>query len=700
MLKKLSCLILLGLIVSSTHSAGGWLESSKPFSGFPNSEIIWHTGGNLGIGAEPTSHPGHVFQLSNSISHSFAMLENYNDSGYTNGLVMRKTNGGSHGVFSKTVENDVLGKLAFLGSTDSDFTLGAEVRVVQKGAGGSYGVPTLVEFMTINDAGSDLNRHQLSLSPSGNVAVGAEPSAFPGHRLQLSNIDNHSALVISNFNNAGYTNGIIMQKSKSGVQDVLGSTGEGDPLGFIHFKGNDSSTYKLGSAIDVFQKGATGSFGVPSLMTLKTVNSSGSAWNENQLVLSQSGNIGVGLDNPVEKLQVDGGIDTYFSVTGDNKTYVNLGRADSNAGILALYQENELKIRLDPRTTNNKSSFINAGNFGLGTNSPQDKLHVDGGIDTFLSVTGDNKTYVKLGRADSNAGVLALYQENDLKIRLDPRTTNNKSSFINSGNFGLGTDSPQYKLHVDGGNTSSNSDHARIGKNSRFLDFGIRGTNHGLSLQAKDANGPADVFHMLLNPDGGNVSIGTSIESTHALDVNGVVNAADLRINNISLKDSLVEISRNNSTITHLINDGHQTSTKLAQHTTDIQNIQNSLSQTSSNVSNIQANLNQINSDMFYNTNAVQTIGDATQNIAQENGNTGIGTSNPNQKLDVNGNIHASKSIIASEDIVAKKYIKVGLTSDYPPAYDCAEFDHYGRMKVDPYTPSLFICTKYGWMRR
>ncbi|HEY9285045.1 MAG TPA: S8 family peptidase [Pyrinomonadaceae bacterium] len=60
-------------------------------------------------------------------------------------------------------------------------------------------------------------------------------------------------------------------------------------------------------------------------------------------------------------------------------------------------------------------------------------------------------------------------------------------------------------------------------------------------------------------------------------------------------------------------------------------------------------------------------------------GNVGVGTSNPQSALQVNG------------------YLQLALVSGLPPAADCDQAAEYGRMKVDAVSVKLYVCTAAGW---
>ena len=73
----------------------------------------------------------------------------------------------------------------------------------------------------------------------------------------------------------------------------------------------------------------------------------------------------------------------------------------------------------------------------------------------------------------------------------------------------------------------------------------------------------------------------------------------------------------------------------------------------------------------------------AVSAVINPNGNVGIGTSDPQSTLQVNG------------------YTQLALTGGAaPPAADCDETTEYGRMKVDETNALLYICTSAGWVSK
>ncbi len=134
-----------------------------------------------------------------------------------------------------------------------------------------------------------------------------------------------------------------LRRSHNDTIGTLTATATSDSLGYIRFKGVDSgsTSFVSGAYISATQNGAAGGT-VPTDMTLATYSASG--LNTSQLVLHNSGYVGINESAPEIQLGVDGGIAS--KVTFDNTTAGSpaLGYDVSNINVLILDTPGSLVI--------------------------------------------------------------------------------------------------------------------------------------------------------------------------------------------------------------------------------------------------------------------------------------------------------------------------------------------------------------------
>lgn len=232
-----------------------------------------------------------------------------------------------------------------------------------------------------------------------------------------------------------------------------------DNLFTIFGHGYDSTGFKVAGGIELRVLGDVSEDNIPTAMIFST-SDSGTASANNRMIIDRRGNMGIGNMNPTEKLDVAGKTKTEALqlTNGAANGYLLQSDADGNAA----WVNPTLFGGTWTVSGSNQYSGV-SGNVGIGNTNPAYKLTVGGsfpaiGVNPIALFNTDNNQAVLMGDTLLGKGVMIGYDGNDIQGRGGNGLSANSHLVLNryGGNVGIGTNTPNEKLHVAGKTRTTN----------------------------------------------------------------------------------------------------------------------------------------------------------------------------------------------------------------------------------------------------
>jgi hypothetical protein len=366
------------------------------------------------------------------------------------------------------------------------------------------------------------------------------------------------------------------------------------------------------------------------------------------LTMQTDGNVGIGTTSPSKKLDVNGNIGSNGDIFIPSGNALQLADVTDHTKIerstgLQFYTNSAPRLNI-----------LDSGNVGIGTTSPVAALTVKSNSTSSansgftLMDNSNTNAVVQIGEKSTDGGRLHMYDGGILKVSLYTDGTDN---FINAGNVGIGTTSPDSPLHVQGaGDTSST-------KSFEVDDSG--GTN---LFYIRD-DGMVSITHsyLFVQASGGIYSTG-SIKArggvTHDLGDLGL--GSDGNVDHMTISSGNVGIGNTSPSTTLHLGSSSATATKILVEASDTDTGYDGLeikrkypriklndTDGTDNSMYIWHLGNQLRfgSDAGSASDASFVIKDGIAADSFFNGNVGIGASSPSEALDVSGNANVSGTV-------------------------------------------------------
>jgi hypothetical protein len=246
----------------------------------------------------------------------------------------------------------------------------------------------------------------------------------------------------------------------------------------------------------------------------------GTAGGDNRMTIQNDGNVGIGTDNPGEKLEVYGNNVVFKNSGNDNLLYFEMNNHSNGVDIEAINAALSKK---------NITLCAYGGKVGIGTSNPTNELHVDGvaRIATSLAVRTTTPNGLDIAIGDNDTG---LKQQGDGKLAF--YTNNGERMRIDGVNVGIGTASPAASLDIRGGGNGDyvfacrTSDENGSGGNSGgFLGmkWAGSGVNYNMDVYMKDDTSP-NSYHVIGRFENDTSSTGEFFTGQHRNMMNTSIN--------------------------------------------------------------------------------------------------------------------------------------------------------------------------------
>tara|TARA_R110000796_G_scaffold130539_1_gene246201 strand:- start:305 stop:2380 length:2076 start_codon:yes stop_codon:yes gene_type:complete len=410
--------------------------------GTESNKLLINHDGNVGIG---TDTPGAKLDVNGNITLEHAGVST--ESGQISMVGSRAVFGYDGSIYS-----------AFMRSSDTSkplvFGAGASELMRIASSSGNVGIGTTTPGAKLEISSAD---NVAAILNSSNTFTFLDFEKNGANRVQIGNASDGDFIIrtseaermrITSAGNVGI--GTDTPGAKLDVESEILISGTDPILRMERGDGFNSDILKVESSTDNLIIGDT------SLDDIIFESDSGEA-----MRILASGNVGIGTDNPVDKLSVRGS-------AGTNSISVLDPILDSRRASMGLdpLENGFVELRRDNNTIytylgSSGNSYINGGNVGIGTSSPGYKLDVAG--DARLN----GVTFVASGatrsiNSHSSAGLLRLSGGTSLTDGAHINIAGNAYSsgdyvevaaartYI-TGNVGIGTTTPTEKLEVDGG---------------------------------------------------------------------------------------------------------------------------------------------------------------------------------------------------------------------------------------------------------
>lgn len=179
--------------------------------------------------------------LDNSPS-TFSLVNNFNGLAQTWGIIFGRARSGTNGGFGLVSDDDSLGALYFAGSTSAALRSAAQIRASVDGTPSDTAMPGKLQFYTV-PAGSLTLTERMRIASTGNVGIGTTTISS---RLHLAS-DTNTTELIDSYNNANANGAALLFRSARGTSAAPTASQSGDELGWVGAYGYGASAFSSGS---------------------------------------------------------------------------------------------------------------------------------------------------------------------------------------------------------------------------------------------------------------------------------------------------------------------------------------------------------------------------------------------------------------------------------------------------------------------